>query len=90
MRECSAPVRTGIGREMRSNTNSHIDDAALESYAMRALRNDDATAVETHLLVCQICCDRLTETDAYLRAVRSAAKSYPLEIAVEDDALSEK
>jgi hypothetical protein len=50
---------------------------------MRALSREAAAAVEMHLLVCETCRERLTETDVYLRAIKTAVKNYPLRAAKE-------
>lgn len=52
---------------------NHIDDEELELYSLRRLSESREEAVEEHLLVCNVCQDRLAETDAYVQAVRTAA-----------------
>jgi hypothetical protein len=52
----------------------HLEDSAVESYAMRSLPDPSAAEVEQHLLICQDCRDRVAETDAYFRAIRMAAR----------------
>jgi hypothetical protein len=52
----------------------HISEDDVERYAMRTLPDSDCTTLEEHLLICQQCRDRLTATDEYLTAMRSAAK----------------
>lgn len=52
----------------------HLGDDRLESYAMGRLGEDESAPVEEHLLTCQSCRDRLTEYDAYTRAMREACR----------------
>jgi hypothetical protein len=52
----------------------HIEDSAVESYAMRSIPDESAAEVEQHLLICQDCRERVAETDTYLRAIRMAAR----------------
>jgi predicted anti-sigma-YlaC factor YlaD len=51
----------------------HIPDAIFDELAMEMLSEDDCAFWEEHLLVCDICRDRLAEADEYIRVVRDAA-----------------
>jgi anti-sigma factor RsiW len=59
---------------MQPGFTDHITDDELEAYSLQRLAQERLAAVEEHLLVCSECRDRLEETDAYIRAIRSAAK----------------
>jgi hypothetical protein len=52
---------------------AHITDDDLEEYAMRTLPDAESEPLKQHFLVCSECRDRLTATDEYLAAMRSAA-----------------
>jgi hypothetical protein len=51
----------------------HATDDTLERYAMRSPPAPESERLEEHLLVCAGCQDRLTATDQYVAAMRSAA-----------------
>jgi len=55
-----------------SNRNSHISDDALELYALKRLDEDELPAFEEHLLICDRCQDRLSDTDQYIYALKAA------------------
>lgn len=50
----------------------YIEGDDLELYALDRLAEPDAAPVEEHLLVCEECRERLTECNAYVRAMRGA------------------
>lgn len=50
----------------------HPDDVVLESYCMKELEGHPLDVFEEHLLVCAQCQDRVTDTDSFLRGMRSA------------------
>ncbi len=50
----------------------HPDDLILESYCMNKLAGDPLDVFEDHLLVCTECQNRVTDTDSFLRGMRSA------------------
>jgi hypothetical protein len=52
----------------------HLEDSAVEGYAMRSLSEDATAAVEQHLLICEPCRDRVTEADVYIRAMKGAVQ----------------
>jgi len=54
-------------------SSGHALEEDLEGYSMATLSEADAEILEDHLLVCPLCQRRLTESDEYLRAMRSAA-----------------
>ncbi len=49
---------------------THVDEEALERYAMGALGEEDEAPIEEHLLLCGGCRNRLTEIDGFLKALR--------------------
>jgi hypothetical protein len=65
-----------------NSISSHVEDDLLEHYAMNALAESKLAQVEEHLLLCSSCQDRLTETEDFLLAIRSAAASLEKEVAV--------
>ena len=56
---------------------SHPDEAVLEMYCMEKLEGSRLEAFEEHLLICDECQDRVTETDSFLIGMR-AALSHPV------------
>lgn len=58
---------------MAEKSMRHAEDDQLEKYAMGALAEEESAMVEEHLLICPECQDRLSETDRYIYAMRSAA-----------------
>ena len=58
---------------MQLDQNTHAIDEVLESYAMGTLAEPSLAELEEHLIICAHCRERLTETGAYVRAMRGAA-----------------
>jgi hypothetical protein len=52
----------------------HIGEDDLEQYAMQTLPESVCLTLEEHLLICPDCRERLTATDEYVAAMRSAAE----------------
>ncbi len=50
----------------------HPDEAVLESYSMNKLDGEQLDVFEEHLLICAECQDRVTDTDSFVRGMRSA------------------
>ncbi|MCE5311274.1 MAG: zf-HC2 domain-containing protein [Acidobacteriales bacterium] len=59
---------------MPTTYGQHASDDALERYLLGESDEPEVAAVEEHLLVCRTCQTRLEETEAYITAIRSAAK----------------
>src|ERR1700676_2690893 len=59
-------------RTMQIDADRHIEEDVAEGYAMRSLPRDLAALVEQHLFVCETCRDRVTDADAFVRAMKSA------------------
>lgn len=57
---------------MQPALNEHAGEEILERYSMGGLSGEQLEAFEAHLLVCPTCQERLEETDAYIRATRTA------------------
>jgi hypothetical protein len=56
--------------------NGHIAEDDLESYSASALPDQSLVLVESHLLVCGECRQRLVETEDYMAAIKSAARRF--------------
>jgi hypothetical protein len=59
---------------MQLRKGDHASDEALELYATHSLPEPALAEIEEHLLVCSQCQQQLEEIDAYVSAMRSAAK----------------
>lgn len=58
---------------MAGNFDGHAEEGELERYSMKSLPEAEAERLEEHLLVCEPCRQRLTETDRYVSAMRRAS-----------------
>lgn len=58
---------------MPAERDRHPDDEELEDYAMGAHPGEASAELEEHLLTCAECRDRLSETDAYISAMRQGS-----------------
>jgi hypothetical protein len=56
-----------------SNTG-HLDDEAIERYAMSRLSETESVAVEDHIATCAHCLDRLDVTTAFVGGMQTALK----------------
>ncbi len=52
--------------------HGHPDDNAVEAYSLGTLIEEHEAAFEEHLLLCEVCQQRVTEADNYVRALRTA------------------
>jgi methionine-rich copper-binding protein CopC len=59
---------------MQLRKGDHASDEALEQYATRSLPEAALAEIEEHLLVCSQCQQQLEEIDAFVSAMRSAAR----------------
>ena len=50
----------------------HPEEDLLERYSLDLVSGEELQSFEEHLLICEECQDRLTESDAYVRAMRAA------------------
>jgi hypothetical protein len=62
---------------MQIDVGRHLEETTLEQYSMGSLAEDAATEVEQHLLICGDCCTKVTEADAYIRAMKGAVQELP-------------
>lgn len=62
---------------MQIEIDRHIEETTLERYSMGSLAEEAAAEVEQHLLLCEACQVRVTEADAYIRAVKQAVPDLP-------------
>ena len=53
----------------------HISEDRLDQYALKRLPEDQAAALEEHLLICAECQDRLQLTDEFIAALRAVVRS---------------
>jgi hypothetical protein len=58
---------------MQFEIGSHLDETDLEQYSMGKLPEERLDSFEEHFLACEVCQDRLLETEAYVNAVRSVS-----------------
>jgi anti-sigma factor RsiW len=58
---------------MPAQVSRHFDEEAVERYSMGKLSARKTAAIEEHLLICESCCRRVVESDAYVAAIRKAA-----------------
>ena len=65
---------------MRSENKRHPDDEQIESYSAGTLPEPAQVPLEEHLLICDLCQNRLTEIDAYVAAMKEAARRLPPEL----------
>jgi anti-sigma factor RsiW len=59
---------------MAAKSDGHFDEEAFERYSMGTLSGEEAEQIEEHLLICEACRGRVAESDAYVAAMRRAAK----------------
>ncbi len=58
---------------MTTDFDKHIPEAIIDEFAMGMLCEEDGAFWEEHLLLCEVCQDRLVEADEYIRVVKDAA-----------------
>lgn len=68
------PLTTPPAEVLAMNFDEHIWQEALEQYSMETLPGSEIAPLETHLLVCPVCPDRLTHIDQFRAALRAAAR----------------
>jgi hypothetical protein len=66
--------------------NQHVGEADLDSYSMHALSQEASARLEEHLLICETCRGRLVEADAYVAAMKDAARDFPRQERAPDQA----
>lgn len=55
-------------------SSRHMDLEDIEKYSMGGMSEEAAGEFEEHLLICQVCRDRVMESDRYVRAMRGATR----------------
>ncbi len=58
---------------MSLGTQSHMDDGQVERYSMGDMTEEESARCEEHLLLCESCQERVTNTDTYVSAMSRAA-----------------
>ena len=58
---------------MAAESDCHFGEEASERYSMGTLSGEEAEQIEEHLLICEACRRRVTESHAYVAAMRRAA-----------------
>lgn len=58
---------------MRRETNRHPDEEQIEKYSLGDLSEEESSRFEEHLLVCESCQNRVTESDNYVSTMQSAS-----------------
>jgi anti-sigma factor RsiW len=59
--------------EMAEELDRHFDDDESELYSMGRLSAEKVERLEEHLLVCEACRVKVTDSDTYVAAMRRAA-----------------
>src|ERR1039458_3141330 len=57
----------------------HLQAEELELYCLGGLTEVRCARLEEHLLLCEICRDRLTETESYVAVMRQASRQWSAE-----------
>lgn len=55
-------------------SSRHMEPEDIERYSTGDMSEESAAEFEEHLLICQACRDRVTESDRYVRAMKNAAR----------------
>jgi hypothetical protein len=61
---------------MDTNFGTHIPEEVLDEFALDMLTDMHCAGWEEHLLLCELCQDRLDEADEYIRAMKSALAAF--------------
>lgn len=64
---------------MKIQSDQHIEETALESYAMGSLAAETEFAVEQHLLLCETCRNQVPGSETYIRAIKRGVRTLPPE-----------
>jgi len=57
---------------MALNSNRHMDEEQIESYSMGAVSEEESARFDEHLLICEFCQNRVTNSDDYVAAMQGA------------------
>lgn len=69
-----------IDRFICTATVNHVEETTLERYSMGSLEEKALAELEQHLLLCETCRGRVTAADAYIFAMKWAARRLPAPI----------
>ena len=58
---------------MSTERENHPNEAQLEAYSVGKIPEPEASRLEEHLLTCEVCRQRLSESDDYVRSMRRGA-----------------
>ena len=67
---------TITGRDLTLD-DVHLGEDDLESYSMSALPDESAAFVERHILIWELCRERLVEADEYIAAIEGSSRELP-------------
>jgi len=67
-------MKTMRVQAMRPEPGSHPDEERIEAYSRGVLPEQEVACFEEHILVCELCRGRLAESDAYVSAIKAAAR----------------
>lgn len=56
--------------------NSHLNETAMDQYALGLIPEEEAAVFEEHLLICGSCQQRLAQNDAFVKAMQAASAEY--------------
>ncbi|MBZ5620902.1 MAG: hypothetical protein LAQ69_19555 [Acidobacteriia bacterium] len=57
---------------MRIDANRHLDEDEIERYSLGTTADEDFARLDEHLLICESCQDRVTESDRYVSTMQRA------------------
>ncbi len=63
--------------------NCHLDETAMDQYALGLMPEEEISPFEEHLLLCGSCQERLSQNDAFVKAMQEASAKYVKETAAE-------
>ena len=69
---------------MLPNAIRHMDEDDVERYSMGDLPEDRCVQFEEHLLICEVCQNRVAESDRFVRSVQRAGRQIRQDGAVRD------
>ena len=58
---------------MPLETHRHLDDEEIEKYSMGDISEKEASRFEEHLLICESCQNRVSESDSYVSTMQCAS-----------------
>jgi len=58
---------------MRLETDRHLDEEQIERYSLGEIAEEEVSGLEEHLLICESCQSRVTESDTYVSTMQRAS-----------------